>query len=230
LTSCQPGDIGEVWVAGPSVAAAYWGQPEQTRRTFAAHLADTGEGPFLRTGDLGLLHDGELFVTGRIKDLLILRGRNLYPQDLERTAERSHPDLCPGSGAAFSVEAEGQERLVIAYEAVPRRTPDVAAVAEAVRGAVADEHDAELYAFVLLEPGGVPKTSSGKIQRGACRSAFLAGALAALGEWRAAGQPTGGGLSQAALLAALPSRRQALLETHFRGQLARVLRLGRFWY
>src|SRR5262249_28720546 len=99
-------------------------------------------------------------------------------------------------------------------------------VAEAVRGAVADEHEVELYGFVLVEPGGVPKTSSGKIQRGACRSAFLARTLAALGEWRASGQPTGGGLSRAALLAALPSRRQALLESHFRGQLARVLRLA----
>src|SRR5262249_37036588 len=151
-------------------------------------LADTGEGPFLRTGDLGLLHEGELFVTGRLKDLLILCGRNLYPQDLERTAERSYPDLNPGCGAAFSVEADGQERLVIAYEVIPRRQPDVGTVAEAVRRSVAEEHEAELYAFALLKLGAMPKTSSGKIQRQACRSAFLAGTLEAHGEWRASSQ------------------------------------------
>jgi acyl-CoA synthetase (AMP-forming)/AMP-acid ligase II/acyl carrier protein len=225
LTRCPPAEVGEVWVAGPSVAAGYWDRPDDSLRTFGARLADSGEGPFLRTGDLGFLHDGELFITGRLKDLLILRGRNLYPQDLERTTERSHPDLNPGCGAAFSVEADGQERLVIAYEVVPRRQADVAAVAEAVRRAVAEEHEAELHAFVLLKLGGMPRTSSGKVQRQACRSAFLAGTLEAHGEWRAAGRPSGGGLSRAAVLAVPVQQRQAVLETHFREQLAGVLRL-----
>jgi acyl-CoA synthetase (AMP-forming)/AMP-acid ligase II len=108
-TPCGPGAIGEVWIAGPSVARGYWDQPEESQQTFAAHLADTGDGPFLRTGDLGFLNEGELFITGRLKDLIILRGRNLYPQDLERTAERCHPDLNPGCGAAFSVDSDGQE-------------------------------------------------------------------------------------------------------------------------
>jgi acyl carrier protein len=196
-----------------------------SRQTFAARLADTGEGPFLRTGDLGFLNEGELFITGRLKDLIILCGRNLYPQDLERTAERSHPDLNPDCGAAFSIESDGQERLVIAYEMIPRRQPDVREVAGAVRRAVAEEHEAELHAFVLLKLGGMPKTSSGKVQRHACRSAFLAGTLKAHGEWHASSQPPGGGLTRAAVLSVPPLQRQALLETHFRGQVARVLRL-----
>jgi acyl-CoA synthetase (AMP-forming)/AMP-acid ligase II/acyl carrier protein len=224
-THCRPGEIGEIWIAGPSVADGYWDQPELSRQTFTARLADTGEGPFLRTGDLGFLHEGELFITGRLKDLIILCGRNLYPQDLERTAERSHPDLNPCCGAAFTVESDGQERLVIVYEVIPRRDPDVRAVAEAVRRAVAEEHEVELHTLVLLKLGGMPKTSSGKIQRQACRGAFLTGALEAYGEWRATSQPSGGGLTRDTVLTVAPHLRQALLESHFRGQLARVLRL-----
>ncbi|HKB38615.1 MAG TPA: AMP-binding protein, partial [Gemmataceae bacterium] len=225
LTRCHPGVVGEIWLAGPSVAKGYWGQPEESRRTFGARLADTGEGQFLRTGDLGFLNDGELFITGRLKDLIILRGRNLYPQDLEWTAERSHPDLQPGCGAAFSVEAGGQERLVIVYELVPRRQPDVFAAASAVRRGVADEHEADLHAFVLLKPGGVPRTSSGKIRRNDCRSAFLAGTLDAYAEWRATARAAGAVLTRAAVLALPPPERQAVLESYFRGQLARLLRL-----
>jgi acyl-CoA synthetase (AMP-forming)/AMP-acid ligase II/acyl carrier protein len=225
LTRCPSGEIGEIWISGPSVAQGYWEQPELSRRTFAARLADADEVPFLRTGDLGFLNEGELFITGRLKDLIILCGRNLYPQDLEATAERSHPELNPGCGAAFSVESDGQERLVIAYEAIPRRQPDVGAVAEAVRQAVAQEHEAEMHAFVLLKFGGMPRTSSGKVQRHACRAAFLAGTLEAHGEWRGARQPTSGGLTRAAVLGVPPHERQALLETHFRGELARVLHL-----
>src|SRR5207237_8761685 len=122
-------------------------------------------------GDLGFLHEGDLYVTGRLKDLIILCGRNLYPHDLERTAERSPPALQPGSAAAFSVDEAGLERRVVAAEAVPRRRPDVGTVAEAVRQAVAEEHEADLSAFVLLKPGGLPRTSSGKTQRRACRGA-----------------------------------------------------------
>jgi acyl-CoA synthetase (AMP-forming)/AMP-acid ligase II/acyl carrier protein len=227
LAPCGPGAVGEVWVAGPSVARGYWEQPEATRLAFGARLAGTGEGPFLRTGDLGFLDGrGELFVTGRLKDLIILRGRNLYPQDLERSAERAHPDLAPGGGAAFSFEDGGRERLAVAYELVPRRQPDVAAAAEAVRRALAEEHEAELSAFVLLKLGGLPKTSSGKVRRQACREAYLAGALEAHGEWRAGGRACGGGLTRAAVLAAAPAERLGLLEAHFRGEVARALRLG----
>ncbi|HYO12608.1 MAG TPA: amino acid adenylation domain-containing protein, partial [Thermoanaerobaculia bacterium] len=182
-TPCPPGAVGEIWVAGPSVAAGYWGRPEETARTFGARLA-SGEGPFLRTGDLGFLADGELFVTGRLKDLIILRGRNHYPQDLEWTAEASHPALRPGCAAAFSVDREGEERLVLLCE-VERSAADPAGIAEAVRRAVAEEHEITVEEVVLLRAGTILKTSSGKIRRAACRAAWLAGELAVVARSRA---------------------------------------------
>ncbi len=179
---CPPDRIGEVWIAGPGVAAGYWNRPEETAGSFGARLAppaDAGD-RFLRTGDLGFLADGELFVTGRLKDLIILRGRNLYPQDVELTAERSHPALRPGCGAAFGVEREGEERLVVVQEVEGVDAAELAAAAEAIRRAVAEEHEAALDDVVLVRRNTVPKTSSGKIQRRACRAAYLAGALSSL--------------------------------------------------
>ncbi|MFP5284562.1 MAG: condensation domain-containing protein, partial [Thermoanaerobaculia bacterium] len=140
-------------------------------------------GAFLRTGDLGFLNSGELFVTGRLKDLIILRGRNHYPQDIERTAEASHPALRPGSGAAFSVEREGEERLVVVQEIEhERRAPgELEAIAEAARRAVAEEHEVAVEEVVLLRSGTILKTSSGKVRRRACREAYLAGELVVVG-------------------------------------------------
>ena len=113
-------EMGEIWVSAPSVTQGYWNQPEETERTFHAYLADTGDGPFLRTGDLGFLRDGELFVTGRLKDLIIIGGRNLYPHDIELTVEQSHAAVRPGGCVAFSVEVADEERLIIAAEVEPR--------------------------------------------------------------------------------------------------------------
>ncbi|MGH9665299.1 MAG: beta-ketoacyl synthase N-terminal-like domain-containing protein, partial [Bryobacteraceae bacterium] len=183
----EDGGTGEIWVAGPHIAHGYWGRTEETERTFGARLA-SGEGPFLRTGDLGFRQDAELFVTGRLKDLLIIRGRNHYPQDIELTAERSHPALTPNGVAAFSVEVDGEERPVLVCE-VNRdhlRRLDTEAVAAAIRRAVAEEHDLGLHAVLLLKPTALPRTSSGKIQRHACSAGFLAGeGLEVVGEWRA---------------------------------------------
>jgi acyl-CoA synthetase (AMP-forming)/AMP-acid ligase II len=124
LIECAPDEVGEIWVSSKSVALGYWNRPDETAHTFGAHLSDTGEGPFLRTGDLGFINDGELFITGRLKDLIIIRGRNHYPQDIELSVERSHAALRPAGGAAFSIEAEGEERLVIVHEVQPRQRPD----------------------------------------------------------------------------------------------------------
>jgi acyl-CoA synthetase (AMP-forming)/AMP-acid ligase II/alkylation response protein AidB-like acyl-CoA dehydrogenase/acyl carrier protein len=181
---CAAGEVGEIWIADPSVAQGYWRRPEETERTFGARLADSGEGPFLRTGDLGFLRQGELFITGRRKDLIILRGRNLYPQDIELTAERCHPALRSGCGAAFSVEAAGEERLVVIQEVDTRSPFDPGEIADLVSRALADEHDAQLYSLVLVAPGTIAKTSSGKIQRHACRAELLAGALQTVASWR----------------------------------------------
>lgn len=185
LRRCPDDEIGEIWVSGPSIAGGYWGQLDETTRTFQAYLEDGGEGPFLRTGDLGFIHDGELFVTGRLKDLIIIRGRNLYPHDIEHTVETSHSGLRHGCGAAFSVESEDGERLVIAQEVENRRESDFDAIMSAIRAAVVEDFEVQPTAIVLLKPGSAPKTSSGKIQRSACRKLFRDGELSALAEWHA---------------------------------------------
>ena len=182
LTLCPPGRIGEIWIAGQSVARGYWQLAQETASTFHAYLNDTGEGPFLRSGDLGFLRNGELFVTGRRKDLIIIRGRNHYPQDIEETAQRSHPALRTGCGAAFSVDINSEEHLVLVYEVERQyRHVDVDQVAAVIRRAVARQHGLHIYAVVLLVPGSIPKTTSGKIQRQACRSGFLEGSLRTIG-------------------------------------------------
>lgn len=179
---CLPGEVGEIWVEGPSVAAGYWGLAGGGE-DFQGRLAD-GSGPFLRTGDLGFLHDGELFIAGRRKDLIILRGRNHWPQDLELTAETSHSALLAGASAAFTVptESEEGERLVLVVEVGRRIKASFEAVSEAVREAVAQEHGTEVSTVVLLPPAHLSKTSSGKVQRRAIRRAYLAGVLPLLFE------------------------------------------------
>ncbi|MBD2682800.1 MULTISPECIES: non-ribosomal peptide synthetase/type I polyketide synthase [Nostoc] len=185
LTQCASDQVGEIWVSGSSVSQGYWNRPEQTQQTFQAYLADTGEGPFLRTGDLGFLLDGELFITGRLKDLIIILGRNHYPQDIEQTVERCHPALRPNCGVAFAVDFEGQEKLVIVQE-VERtylRKLNTIEVIGAIRQALAQQHDIEVYAILLLKTASIPKTSSGKLQRSACRIRFLSGNLDVVADW-----------------------------------------------
>ncbi|MBN1995560.1 MAG: aminotransferase class I/II-fold pyridoxal phosphate-dependent enzyme [Anaerolineae bacterium] len=180
LTPCPPDKVGEIWVSGPGVTQGYWHQPEETTHTFRAYLSNR-EGPFLRTGDLGFLQDGELFIAGRLKDLIIIRGQNYHPQDLELTAAASHPALQPTGGAAFSVDAGDEEKLVITFELKRRqRQADPVEVAGAIRRAIAAEYGLHVETVVLLKPGGLPKTASGKTQRYLCREKFLAGTLTIL--------------------------------------------------
>jgi acyl-CoA synthetase (AMP-forming)/AMP-acid ligase II len=182
----RDGEVGEIWIAGPSVARGYWKQPEETDAAFGATLADSGEGPFLRTGDLGFLSDGQLFIAGRRKDLIIVDGKNHYPQDIELTVEHSHAAFRPGCSAAFSIDMDGAERVVIVAEADPHwniandtsATGDPqAALFRAARRAVSADHDIDLHQLYLVRPGTIPKTTSGKIQRQASRAGFLAGSL-----------------------------------------------------
>lgn len=177
----EPGQIGEIWVSGPSVAAGYWRKPEETAATFQA-TTTTGQGPFLRTGDLGFLSDGRLFVTGRSKDLIIVRGRNHYPQDIEGTVANAHTALEPMACAAFSVESDDGEQLVIVQEvrrvAVHRLHAED--VFRAIRNVIADAHGLHTHAIVLLGPGNLPRTTSGKVRRKACKEAFMQNALSAL--------------------------------------------------
>jgi amino acid adenylation domain-containing protein len=186
LTRRPPGQVGEIWISGESVAQGYWNRPEETETVFRARLVDTGEGPFLRTGDLGFLNDDDLFITGRLKDLIIIRGRNHYPQDIEWTVEKSHPEARPGCGAAFAVEACGEEQLVIVQETQSRRPVSPESIIDSIRREVAEDHELQVHAVVLAKPGGVSKTSSGKVQRHACRNEFLSGSLDIVAEWRGA--------------------------------------------
>ncbi len=192
LRQCSAGEVGEIWISGPSVAQGYWRKAKETEETFNARIPEVDEGPFLRTGDLGFLKDGHLFITGRLKDLLIIRGQNYYPQDIELTVEQSHPILQPGSGAAFSVEIEGEERLVVVQEVAVRKDPEsivqsdldeLDALIKLISRNIVAGHELQAFAIVLIRKGTIPKTSSGKIQRHACRDAFLNRELYVLREW-----------------------------------------------
>nr|MBA3672366.1 AMP-binding protein [Gemmatimonadaceae bacterium] len=187
---CEPGQIGEIWVSGPSVARGYWGRPTATAATFHAHLTGSPRS-YLRTGDLGVLVDEQLVVTGRLKDLVILDGRNYYPHDLEVAATRSHRSLRDGFAAAFSVERDDRERLVLVLEVVRQHKPDDdAGLFRAVRTELASSAGVLPHEIVLIRQNAIPRTSSGKIQRRACRSAYLEGAFEIVGEWRAPGSDT----------------------------------------
>ncbi|HEV8454769.1 MAG TPA: fatty acyl-AMP ligase [Gemmatimonadales bacterium] len=181
MAECPPGRIGEIWVQGPSVANGYLNRPSETSFTFGARLA-TGAGPFLRTGDLGFLLEGELFVTGRLKDLIIIGGHNHYPQDIERSVGEAHPALGGGGCAAFSIEVEGREELIVVAEATGRSGPPPAELRRAIRTAVSVHHGLGVRDILLIRRGGIPRTTSGKIRRGACRAAYLARTLDAWGQ------------------------------------------------
>src|SRR5579885_1458468 len=195
LTPCADDEVGEIWTSGPSRAAGYWQKAEETGRTFNAYIATTGEGPFLRTGDLGFLHDGALFVTGRLKDLIVIRGRNYYPQDIELTVENCHPAIRKSCCAVFSIDVDGREELIVLAEIEARYSPAREAteaplanalnrkllngqeLIKTIRREIAGEHDLQVYKVALLKTGAILKTSSGKVQRRACRAAFLNGEL-----------------------------------------------------
>lgn len=214
--SCLPlgtNKVGEIWLFGPSLASGYWKRPEQTREVFQAVLGDSGEGPYVRTGDLAFVReDGELFIAGRIKDLIIIAGRNIYPQDVEQTVENTDTaNLRPGCNAAFSVDVGGEERLVVVQEVQRRHkkqnsewadrrlpNPEVEAFAPVldnqpdfdktlakIRASINIMHNADPYAIILIKAGTIPKTSSGKIQRRACRENFLKEGLDIIKSWRA---------------------------------------------
>ena len=167
-----PGEMGEIWVQSPSVAAGYWGNSELTERVFRASLPGRA-GTFLRTGDLGFLAGGELVVSGRLKDLIIIRGQNYHPEDLEYTAAESHPLLRSSPGAAFSVEIDNAEALVVA-QGVPRGVrDDLTPITEAIRDSISRQHGVRVHTVLLVDAAGIPRTSSGKVQRHLCREQFL---------------------------------------------------------
>ncbi|MEW2481166.1 fatty acyl-AMP ligase [Mycobacterium sp. NPDC049093] len=185
---CGADEVGEIWIAGPSVGWGYWARPDETTQTFSATLPDESGGPFLRTGDLGFLRSGELYITGRCKDLVVIRGGNYYPNDIERTVQDCHPALVSGRGAVFTITPGlgAVEQMVIVQEVARRRegSADLAAVADAIRTAVTTRYGVEPNSVLLVEHLSIPTTSSGKIQRGRCRQQLLDDEIAPVAHWR----------------------------------------------
>lgn len=180
---CSADEVGEIWLSNQSVARGYWNRSGETQQTFQATLPNFPNKSFLRTGDLGFVRDGQLYVTGRLKDLIIVRGNNYYPQDLELIVEQSHPQLRGNASAVFSIDVKGEEQLVVAAEVDSRTNKNLPTdeVIAAIRSAVARHYELPIHAIVLLKRGSIPKTSSGKIQRQACRSQFLGKSLSVVG-------------------------------------------------
>ena len=182
LERSAPDQIGEIWVRGPGVAQGYWGNPAATAETFQATLPGE-QGTFLRTGDMGFLDDGELFITGRIKDLIIVRGRNHYPQDIERTVEACHAALRREHVVSFGVDVDGEERVVVVCGVMRAQKLNQQDLFSAVRAALAQEHELGPHAIVLVKGSEIPRTSSGKLQRSGCKELYLRGELEIVGQW-----------------------------------------------
>ena len=181
------GHVGEIWIWGRHVAKGYWNNPEATRETFHAYTSNTHEGPFLRTGDLGFFYKDQLYICGRIKELIILRGRNIYPQDVELSVQQAVAGLRPSSGAAFSISQNNEELLVVVQEVEREalRKLDFNQACLAIRQAVSRDHEVDIHAIEILSPGALPKTSSGKIQRRGSKRQFEEGSLKAVFRWQA---------------------------------------------
>jgi thioester reductase-like protein len=182
LETCPPQHVGEIWVAGAGVVRGYWNAPEaQLKATFHAFTQE-GRGPFLRTGDLGFLKNDELYVTGRLKDMMIVRGRNIYPHDIELTLSDAHPALRPGCGAAFTITIDNEEQVVAVQEIDKKfaQKVDLRQMNKEVNALVSEKHGIRLHELVFLKHGSVSKTSSGKIRRHACKLAYLEGSLATM--------------------------------------------------
>lgn len=181
---CPPGVVGEIWVTGPSVALGYWNRPQETEDVFNAKIDCDGR-RFLRSGDLGFIHLKNIFVTGRHKELIIIRGRNYYPQDIERTVREACPEASLGTGAAFSIPVGTEECAVLVQELQRHQKVDFAQLLMHMRQAIAEEHELQLQEILLVKAGSVPRTSSGKIQRRLCRKQFLEGTLPVISRWQA---------------------------------------------
>jgi len=180
---CAENEIGEVWAASESIALGYWKKPEISNDTFEAFICDSNEGPFLRTGDLGFIVNSNLYIAGRLKDLIIIRGSNFYPQDIETAVENSSIYLRPSSNAAFSVDIDNEEKLIIVQEARAKNGVNWNEIADNIQKDILRTFDIQAHSILLIKPKTIFKTSSGKIQRNATKLAFLDGTLEVIFKW-----------------------------------------------
>lgn len=182
LEMCESGEVGEILISGPSIAAGYWERLTETETTF--HVRFPGyENPFLRTGDLGFLLNEEIYISGRVKDLIIIRGVNHYPHDIEATVDHCHPAIRGGCGIAFSIDVEGLEQLVFVQEVGKNDKEDAVEIFASMQRSIAENHEVQPYALVLIEGGTIPKTTSGKLSRKPCKESYLAGQLQVIASW-----------------------------------------------
>jgi len=177
LIPCAEDQVGEIWVSGPSVTNGYWNKPSETAFTFCAGLADSNEGSFLRTGDLGFLSEGELYITGRLKDLIICDGNNHYPHDIERTVDGCHPAIRPAGCAAFSINNSLREQVVVVAEIEHNHQVKAEEIIKAIRKAISVHHDLHVDDIRLTRAGGIPRTTSGKIKHYLCKTNYMSGTL-----------------------------------------------------
>jgi len=222
---CKDDEVGEIWVSGPSVAAGYWRDHAATKATFRATTA-TGDGPYLRTGDLGFVYGGELYITGRLKDCIIIRGKNHYPQDIEESVEDAHAAIRRNGTAAFAIEQEGSERLVVVSEVKRRYKGDWIEVIESIRRVVGEAHEVQAFAVILIKAGALPKTSSGKVQRKACKVLFLENKLPVVQQSileTAVEDASNVHLKRKTILAAEAGSRRTAVESYLRQITARTL-------
>jgi acyl carrier protein len=183
---CPKGVIGEIWAKGPSITQGYWNKPNETEETYNAFLAGTDNGPWMRSGDLGFIHDGQLYVSGRLKDLIIIRGSNFFPSDIEHSVENCHVALRKNASAAFSMDIDEQEKLIIIQE-IERaymRDFDADEIFESIRNAVFADHGIQPGVITLARMGSIKKTSSGKTQRFAMRAVWKKQEMEVLAEWK----------------------------------------------
>ncbi len=203
----EPDETGEIWVQGPNISQGYWNRKQATEETFGARISGSNDGPFLRTGDLGAMVDGELYITGRVKDLIIIRGRNYYPQDLEFVVENVHQAIRPGCSAAFSIEEDEQEKLVIVAEVRQQKNLPLEEITAMIRAAVSETNDIRVQTIVLIKARTISKTSSGKIQRHAVKNEFFEDKLKIIHRWDGSKS-----ISEAAIIDEMDARQQPMEE------------------
>ncbi len=226
LQKCAAGSVGEIWTAGPSVADGYWQKATETAETFRSYTADDHDGPFLRTGDLGFVQDGELFVTGRLKEVIILRGRNYYPQDIELTIGQCHNALIAGRGAAFAIPIKEEMQLVVVQEIERHAMPaTIDEILQTMVRAVATVHELSLYDIVLIRPGSLPQTSSGKTQRQLCGKLYEDDQFRVVARLRNKAQATEDMLDPALLAQAVQTKDFAIIEQFVLEQLQSIAKI-----